>query len=42
LYEQGAAMAARIGMPKPRAVAVIKIEEIHSLKPGPNAGKKIG
>ena len=41
LYEQGAAMAARIGMPKPRAVAVIKIEEIHSLKPGPNAGKKI-
>jgi len=41
LYEQGAAMAARIGMPKPRAVAIIHIEEIHSLKPGPLAGKKI-
>ncbi len=41
LYEQGAAMAARIGMPKPRAIAVVKVEEIHSLKPGPGAGKKI-
>lgn len=42
LYEQGAAMAARIGMPKPRAVAIIHIDEIQSLKPGPGAGKKIG
>jgi len=42
LYEQAAAMSAKIGMPKPVAVVVIKILEIHSLKPGPTAGKKIG
>ncbi|MEI6888515.1 MAG: pyridoxamine 5'-phosphate oxidase family protein [Bacteroidales bacterium] len=41
LYEQAVVMSAKIGMPKPRAVTVIHIEEIHSLKPGPNAGKKI-
>jgi len=41
LYEQAAAQAARIGMTRPRAVAVVKIEEIHALKPGPLAGKKI-
>jgi predicted pyridoxine 5'-phosphate oxidase superfamily flavin-nucleotide-binding protein len=42
LYEQAAAMSAKLGMPKPRAVVIIKIIEIHTLKPGPNAGKKIG
>jgi predicted pyridoxine 5'-phosphate oxidase superfamily flavin-nucleotide-binding protein len=42
LYEQAVAMSAKIGMPKPRAVVVIDITEIHSLKPGPMAGKKIG
>jgi len=41
LYEQAAAMSVKIGMPKPRAVVVIDIIEIHSLKPGPMAGKKI-
>jgi predicted pyridoxine 5'-phosphate oxidase superfamily flavin-nucleotide-binding protein len=41
LYEQAAAMSEKSGMPKPRAVVVIKITEIHSLKPGPTAGKKI-
>ena len=41
LYEQAAAMSEKIGMPKPRAVVVINISEIHSLKPGPLAGKKI-
>lgn len=41
LYEQAGSMAAKIGMPKPRAVVVIHILEIHSLKPGPTAGKKI-
>jgi len=30
-----------MGMPKPKAVVVIKITEIDSLKPGPMAGKKI-
>ena len=41
LYEQAAAMSAKMGLPKPRAVVVIHISEIHSLKPGPMAGKKI-
>jgi predicted pyridoxine 5'-phosphate oxidase superfamily flavin-nucleotide-binding protein len=41
LYEKAVAMSAKIGMPKPHAVVVIQIEEIHSLKPGPSAGKKI-
>ena len=40
-YEQAAAMSAKMGMRKPFAVVVIHIEEIHSLKPGPGAGKKI-
>ena len=42
LYEQAAAMSVKMGLPKPMAVVVIKINEIHSLKPGPMAGKKIG
>ncbi len=42
LYEQAAAISAKMGLPKPKAVVVIKITEIHSLKPGPLAGKKIG
>ena len=42
LYDQAAAMSAKMGMRKPFAVAVIHINEIHSLKPGPGAGKKIG
>ena len=41
LYEQAAAMSAKSGMPKPHAVVIIHIVEIHSLKPGPTAGKKI-
>jgi predicted pyridoxine 5'-phosphate oxidase superfamily flavin-nucleotide-binding protein len=41
LYEQAAAISVQRGMPKPRAVVVIQITEIHSLKPGPMAGKKI-
>jgi len=42
LYDQAAAMSEKLGMRKPIAVTVIKVEEIHSLKPGPMAGKKIG
>jgi uncharacterized protein len=42
LYDQAAAMSLKLGMPKPRAVVIIHIEEIHSLKPGPTAGRKIG
>jgi predicted pyridoxine 5'-phosphate oxidase superfamily flavin-nucleotide-binding protein len=41
LYEQAAAMSLKIGMLKPKGVVVIDITEIHSLKPGPGAGKKI-
>ena len=41
LYEQAAAMSAKMGLPKPLAVVIISIDEIHSLKPGPLAGKKI-
>ena len=41
LYEQAAAASVKMGMPKPLGVVVINITEIHSLKPGPTAGKKI-
>jgi len=41
LYEQAVAMSTKNGLPKPLAVVVIHISEIHSLKPGPMAGKKI-
>ena len=42
IYEKSAEMSLKAGMPKPKAVILIKIDEIHSLKPGPMAGKKIG
>jgi len=42
IYDQSAEMSHKAGMPKPKAVILIHIEEIHSLKPGPMAGKKIG
>lgn len=41
LYDQAAEMSAKMGRPKPYAVVIIQITEIHSLKPGPTAGKKI-
>lgn len=40
--EMAASMSVKMGMRKPLAVVVIHINEIHSLKPGPMAGKKIG
>ena len=42
VYEKAAEMSQKAGMPKPKAVVLVKIDEIHSLKPGPMAGKKIG
>jgi len=42
IYEKSAELSLKAGMPKPKAVILIHIEEIHSLKPGPMAGKKIG
>ena len=41
IYEEAVADYAKLGRPKPLAVAIIDILEIHSLKPGPSAGKKI-
>jgi len=35
-------MSVKMGLPKPKAIVLIHIDEIHSLKPGPMAGKKIG
>jgi len=42
IYERSAEMSLKAGMSKPKAVILIHIDEIHSLKPGPMAGKKIG
>jgi len=42
IYEKSAEISLKAGMPKPKAVILIHIDEIHSLKPGPMAGKKIG
>jgi uncharacterized protein len=41
LYDAAALNSVKLGRPKPLAVAVINISEIHSLKPGPTAGKRI-
>ena len=41
IYEKSAEMSLKAGMPKPKAVILVHIDEIHSLKPGPMAGKKI-
>ncbi len=42
IYERSAELSLKAGMPKPKAVILIHIDEIHTLKPGPMAGKKIG
>jgi len=42
IYEKSAELSLKAGMPKPKAVVLVHIDEIHSLKPGPMAGKKIG
>lgn len=42
IYDKSAEMSLKAGMPKPKAVILIHIDEIHSLKPGPMAGKRIG
>lgn len=41
LYEKSAELSIKAGMPKPKAVILIHVEEIYSLKPGPMAGKRI-
>jgi uncharacterized protein len=42
IYDRSAELSLKAGMPKPKAVVLIHIDEIHSLKPGPMAGRKIG
>ena len=42
LYEEAAEMLAKMGRPKPYAVVIVQVTEIHSLKPGNMAGKKVG
>lgn len=42
LFEKSAEMSLKAGMPRPKAVVLLQVNEIHSLKPGPLAGKKIG
>ncbi|HLN20332.1 MAG TPA: pyridoxamine 5'-phosphate oxidase family protein [Bacteroidales bacterium] len=42
VYDRSAEMSLKAGMPKPKAVVLVHVNEIHSLKPGPLAGKKIG
>ena len=42
LYESAAEMSKKMGFRPPLAVIKIHIDEIHSLKPGPMAGKRIG
>ena len=39
---KGGEMSAKMGLPKPKAVVVVHVDEIQSLKPGPMAGKKMG
>ena len=41
IYEQAAQVSMNAGMPRPKAVILIHIDEIHTLKPGPGAGKRI-
>lgn len=41
IYDRSAELSLKAGMPKPKAVVLVHIDEIHSLKPGPAAGKKI-
>lgn len=42
IYDKTVEMSLKAGMPKPIASILVHIDEIHSLKPGPMAGKKIG
>ena len=41
IYEEAVESSLSAGMPEPIAVVFIKVEEIHRLKPGPMAGRKI-
>lgn len=40
-YERAAAISEQNGLPRPKAIVLVHVEEIHSLKPGPMAGKQV-
>ena len=40
-YDRSAELSLKAGMPRPKAVVLVHIEEIYALKPGPMAGKRI-
>lgn len=42
IYEASAERSIQAGMPKPKAVVLLHVQEIYSLKPGPMAGTRIG
>ncbi len=42
IFDKSAELSLKAGMPEPKAVILIHIDEIYSLAPGPMAGKKIG
>lgn len=42
IYDKSAELSLKAGMPIPKAVVLIHIDEIYSLKPGPMAGRRIG
>lgn len=41
VYGRAEARSMEMGLPKPKAVVLAHIDEIHDLTPGPTAGKKI-
>ena len=41
IFEKSAEMSLKAGMSRPKAVILVHIDEIYSLKPGPTAGKRI-
>ena len=41
IYDKSAELSLKSGMPKPKAVILIHIDEIHTLKPGPTAGRQL-
>ncbi len=41
IFEKSAEMSLKAGMPKPKAVVLLHVNEIYTLKPGPMAGQRI-
>lgn len=41
IFEQAVAKSEKAGLPKPKAIVLMHVEQIFGLKPGPTAGKPI-